>query len=272
MSFIKLPTELLEADITPAQLKILANLIRYSFEDAHTYIGYSKLAESCRTSKSAIIKAIKTLEQKGFLTIQHRGVFSRSNDITLTIEKGCTLSANRGAAGSPKGCLNDTPKGCLNDTPKGCLNDTHRCLNDTPHIDKDLNTNIYFNSQNNIGCLNDTPKKAENQSEPADVAAGLSIANQESAKGVQVASSRFRAKDIQLFELLNKKIFQWWVDFDLLRIGNQYKLRPLSNNELTNNIRFSELKQAAAAAGFDVQLMQRGTHSIREIIINREVE
>ena len=271
MSFIKLPTELLDADITPAQLKILANLIRYSFEDGHTYIGYSKLAAACNSNKSAIIKSVKVLEQKGYLTIQHRGVFSRSNDITLTIERGCTLSANRGAAGSPKGCLNDTPKGCLNDTPKGCLNDTLGCLNDTPHIDKDLNTNIYFNDKKSAGCLNNTPKAPESQLAPLDVANGRTIANSKTANRVGVASLCNNNEDITLWELLSKKNFQWWVDFDLVRIGDQYLLRPLSANELTNNIRFEELKEVAAAAGFTLQFMRRGMHSVNEIVINKEV-
>ena len=263
MSFIKLPTELLDADITPAQLKILANLIRYSFEDGHTYIGYSKLATACKSNKSAIIKSVKVLEQKGYLTIQHRGVFSRSNDITLTIERGCTLSANRGAAGSPKGCLNDTPK--------GCLNDTLGCLNNTPHIDKDLNTNIYFNDKKSAGCLNNTPKAPESQLAPLDVANGRTIANSKTANRVGVASLCNNNEDITLWELLSKKNFQWWVDFDLVRIGDQYLLRPLSANELTNNIRFEELKEVAAAAGFTLQFMRRGMHSVNEIVINKEV-
>lgn len=270
MSFIKLPTELLEADITPAQLKILANLIRYSFEDAHTYIGYSKLAESCRTSKSAIIKAIKTLEQKGFLTIQHRGVFSRSNDITLTIEKGCTLSANRGAAGSPKGCLNDTPKGCLNDTPKGCLNDTHRCLNDTPHIDKDLNTNIYFNSQNNIGCLNDTPKKAENQSEPADVAAGLSIANQESAKKGLGELPIINSTDKQILADIQTEYPEVYLWVKIIKTNVGLSIKPMS----TLGERTVSKQMAAAAAklakryGVNITVLPANSN----VINSREVE
>ena len=195
MSFVKIPDELLDADITAAQFRILANLIKYSFDDGHSYIGYTKLAEACYTSKSAIIKALAKLQEKGFIQISHRGKFSRSNDIVLTFDNGlkkCRKSGEKISDTARKGCLNDTPQGCLNDTPQGCLNDTYGCLNDTPHKDirfkyQDLNLNT-----RETGSLLNTPRANSNYIAPDDVASGRSMPD-----GEQVAESSARKDEVE---------------------------------------------------------------------------
>lgn len=135
MAFIKIPEELLDADITAAQFRVIVNLIKYSFDDGHSYIGYTKLAAACKTDKSAVIKSIKELERRRFLTVSQRGKFNRSNDIKLTLDEGLKsyrptcgdFSAGETVGGvcEPSTVLSlNTPKGCQNTTPQGCLKPT----------------------------------------------------------------------------------------------------------------------------------------------------
>lgn len=235
MSFVKIPDEILDADISSAQFRILANLIKYSFDNNHSYIGYAKLADACYTSKSFVIKAMKDLENKGFIQILHRGSFSRSNDILLTFENGKMRHRSTGDFmddAAPKGCLNDTPKGCLNDTPKGCLNDTHGCLNDTPYIDKRFKYQDLNLKTRDKGCLNDTPKGEMNKNiAPADVASGRSMPSRQagtsSASDVQAENPQFELEDACLFSAF-KEVFPdiaVWAQF--VRLKNRVFIRSI---------------------------------------------
>ena len=235
MSFVKIPDELLDADITAAQFRILANLIKYSFDDGHSYIGYTKLAEACYTSKSAIIKALAKLQEKGFIQISHRGKFSRSNDIVLTFDSGlkkCRKSGEKISDTARKGCLNDTPQGCLNDTPQGCLNDTQGCLNDTPHKDirfkyQDLNLNT-----RETGSLLNTPRANSNYIAPDDVASGRSMpdggqAAESSAKEVSVAGVQTEIEDFCIFSAFFESFptLKPWIN--IAKVGNSIEIQPI---------------------------------------------
>ena len=236
MAFIKLPEELLDADITAAQFRILANLIKYSFDDGHSYIGYTKLAEVCFTNKSFIIKSIKELEKKGFIQVTHRGTFSRSNDIKLTFENGIKNFRKSGgdySGKSPKGCLNSTPKGCLNDTPRGCLNDTHGCLNDTPYKDKrfkyqDLNLNT-----REEGCLNDTPRVNSKYIESNDVTFDKTMPDGGQAAGSSASNqigSEFGENDKKITAFINRKYPNFKAWYTLSRdVHGSYFINPITS-------------------------------------------
>ena len=243
MAFVKVPEELLDADITAAQFRILANLIKYSFDDGHSYIGYAKLAAACYTSKGFIIKSIKELEQKGFLRISHRGDFSRSNDITLTLENGlkkCRTSEGNSSGtalkGSlnetPKGSLNETPKGSLNETPKGSLNETHGSLNETPHKDirfkyQDLNLNT-----REEGSLLNTPRVHSNNIAPDDLTSGRSMPSQQAGEGSakRVSAEPLAAKDERMRKLLTRIYPDFTTWYALFRTpAGTYQINPVSS-------------------------------------------
>ena len=239
MSFVKIPDELLDADITAAQFRILANLIKYSFDDGHSYIGYTKLAEACYTSKGFIIKSIKELEQKGFIQVSHRGKFSRSNDIVLTFDNGlkkCRKSGEHLSDTARKGSLNETPQGSLNETPQGSLNETHGSLNETPHKDirfkyQDLNLNT-----RDTGSLLNTPRANSDYIAPADVTAGRTIPDgdadaiaENSAKEVLAAPAQTELEDFCLVSAFFEAFpgLQSWVNIS--RIGGYIGLQPIGS-------------------------------------------
>ncbi len=280
MAFVKVPEELLDLDITPGQLKILINLIRYSFDDGHSYIGYAKLAKSCKTDKSALIKNIQKLAQLNLIEITHRGTFSRSNDIKLTFENGLLnsgrISEGNSDQNTTKGCLNNTPKGCLNDTPKGCLNDTHGCLNDTPHKDirfkyQDLNKNA-----RGEGCQNTTPRVGSKQLEPADVTAGRTMPNSGCAGS---ARKEGRAEGAQLdiedyclwqdFKLDFSGCYPW---LQLVRVQNHLLIRGLGRMGEDILIKaWDEVKAWFAARGVVVEKVGQSQRFSGEIIIKEAV-
>lgn len=237
MAFVKIPEELLDADITAAQFRILANLIKYSFDDGHSYIGYTKLAEACYTSKGFIVKSMKELEEKGFVQISHRGKFSRSNDVLLTFENGLKKRRASGEilAGAPlKGSLNETPKGSLNESPKGSLNESHGSLNETPHKDirfkyQDLNLNT-----RETGCLKETPGANSNYIAPDDVASGRTMPGgdadtvaENSAKEVQAAPTQTELEDFCLVSAFFEAFpgLRPWINIS--RIGGYIGLQPI---------------------------------------------
>ena len=236
MAFVKVPEELLDLDITPGQLKILINLIRYSFDDGHSYIGYAKLAKSCKTDKSALIKNIQKLAQLKLIEITHRGTFSRSNDIKLTFENGLLnsgrISEGNSGQNTTKGCLNDTPKGCLNDTPRGCLNDTQGCLNDTPHNDirfkyQDLNLNT-----REEGSLLNTPRGHSNNIAPDDLTSGRSMPSQQAGEGLakRVSAEPLAAKDKRMCKLLTRIYPDFTTWYALFRTPDgTYQINPVSS-------------------------------------------
>ena len=245
MAFVKIPEELLDADITAAQFRILANLIKYSFDDGHSYIGYTKLAEACYTSKGFIVKSMKELEEKGFVQISHRGKFSRSNDVLLTFENGLKKRRVSGEilAGAPlKGSLNETPKrslnespkGSLNESPKGSLNESHGSLKETPHKDirfkyQDLNLNT-----RETGSLNHTPGVNSKYMEPDDVASGRTMPGgdadtvaENSAKEVGAAPTQTELEDFYLVSAFFEAFpeLEPWVRFS--KVGGYFALQPI---------------------------------------------
>lgn len=276
MAFVKVPEELLDADITAAQFRILANLIKYSFDDGHSYIGYAKLAAACYTSKGFIIKSIKELEQKGFLRISHRGDFSRSNDITLTLENGlkkCRTSEGNSSGTALKGSLNETPKGSLNETPKGSLNETHGSLNETPHKDirfkyQDLNLNT-----REKGSLLNTPRVHSNNIAPDDLTSGRSMPSQQAGEGLakRVCAEPLAAKDevLSLWRDCEAHFKDISADLELFQVGKSFGIRKKSKFALTDDIRAQEVQSWLSERGIIATVIDSGKHYLGEIVIGR---
>ena len=245
MAFIKIPEEILDADITAAQFRVIVNLIKYSFDDGHSYIGYTKLAAACKTDKSAVIKSIKELERRRFLTVSQRGKFNRSNDIKLTLDEGLKsyrptcgdFSAGETVGGvcEPSTVLSlNTPKGCQNTTPQGCLKPTLGCQNTTPHKDirfkyLDLNLNT-----RETGCLKATPGANSNYIAPDDVASGRTMPGgdadtvaENSAKEVGAAPTQTELEDFCLVSAFFEAFpeLEPWVRFS--KVGGYFALQPI---------------------------------------------
>ena len=276
MAFVKIPEELLDADITAAQFRILANLIKYSFDDGHSYIGYAKLAAACYTSKGFIIKSIKELEQKGFLRISHRGDFSRSNDITLTLENGlkkCQTSEGNSSGTALKGSLNETPKGSLNETPKGSLNETQGSLNETPHKDirfkyQDLNLNT-----REEGSLLNTPRVHSNNIAPDDMTSGRSMPSQQAGEGLakRVSAEPLAAKDevLSVWRDCEAHFKDISADLELFQVGKRFGIRKKSKFALTDDIRAQEVKSWLSEHGIIATVVDSGNYYMGEIVIGR---
>lgn len=237
MAFIKIPEELLNADISATQFRVIATLIKYSFDDGHSYIGYTKLAEACNIGKQAAIFAIRDLEVKKYLTRTQRGKFNRSNDIKLTLEEG--LKAGRSTCGDvpadPSAVYeNHTPQGSLNHTPTEYENHTLGYENHTPHKDirfkyQDLNLNT-----RETGYLNHTPGANSNYIAPDDVASGRTmpggdadIVAENSAKEVQAAPTQTELEDFCLVSAFFEAFpeLEPWVRFS--KVGGYFALQPI---------------------------------------------
>ena len=274
MAFIKTPEELLDADITAGQFRILIHLIRYSLDDGHSYIGYTKLAAACRTSKGSIIKSIKELESMGFLEITHRGTFSRSNDIKLTLENGlnrCRMTTGELTSGtSVQGSLNESLKGSLNNTPKGTQKESQGSLNETPYIDNrfkylDLNLNTH-----ETGSLNESPEGSgeESKKAPADGAAGRSMPKEGLAKEVLAEGSQLDIEDLCLWQAFKEAFPKRYPWFQLVRAGKKIGLRGIGKmgDTLLDRV-WTEVFGWFELRGVPVEKLKLNTRFNNEIII-----
>ena len=197
MSFIKIPEEFFNKNLNPTQFKIICALVKFSFEDYKSYIGYDKLSEYCNIARYTVIRNMQQLAAAGYIKITPRGAFSRSNEITLNIDR---LSAQPSNGGSGV-------EGSQNETPKGSQNETEGSFKETPHIDKrfkyqDLNLNT-----REQGSQNKTPlveEKEEKNIATGDGAPVRSMPEPDKSGGNQQGSQggEFTAKEKQIARLL----------------------------------------------------------------------
>ena len=255
MAFIQIPLDIITAtNITNAEKIVVAALLNFRWKDTNiTYIGNYKLAEFLHTSRQAIIRALKNLEEKQYIIINPRKNGSQSNEILLTIERGIEFALEgmqKPLEGyqidTPKGTQNDTPEGYQNDTPEGYQNDTPEGYqndtpetqigtpgyqNDTPHKDiifKYPDLNLKTREEGN---QNDTPRVHSNYIAPADVAAGLSKPSQQAGEGlakeVCAEAEQLDIDDLCLwqgFVAAYPRRYPW---FQLVRVKNQLLLRGI---------------------------------------------
>ena len=302
MSFVMIPEELLEVNISAAQLRALVHIINNTYSSGKyagcCCLGYQNLANLCFTNKPVMIKIVQQLEELGFIEINRRERFNRSNAIKLTLENGYERCWSKigGCSGNTNNerCLNDTFKRCLNttderclnttfqgcqNTTQGCLNTTLGCLNDTPHIDlkfknQDLKTKNAC-ARAGQGCLNDTFDKSVaegDQIAPADVAAGRSMpgrgqAAHESAKEVRAAAGAAKDADLDLLDAMRAKFTDIFADLSLSRAGNTYILRKKGKYALIEDVRLREVLYWLCNRGLDARIMDESARVLGEVLL-----
>ena len=248
MAFIQIPLDIITAtNITNAEKIVVAALLNFRWKDTNiTYIGNYKLAEFLHTSRPAIMRALKNLEEKQYVIINPRKNCSQSNEIVLTIERGIEfalegvqkpLEGNQ--TDSPKGTQNDTPEGTQNDTPEGTQNDSPETQidspgnqNGTPHKDiifKYPDLNLKTREE---GKQNDTPRAHSNYIAPADVASGLSKPSQQAGENSagNVGADVWAAKDKRMRKLLTRIYPDFTTWYALFRTpAGTYQINPVSS-------------------------------------------
>lgn len=196
MAFVMIPEELLTIKLSSAQFRALIQIINNTYSSGKyagcCCLGYQNLANLCFTTKGAIISTVKQLEELGFIEIDKRERFNRSNALRLTLENGfnrCRGNFEGTSGNDLKGSLNSTDERSLNSTDErslnsteGSLNSTLGSLNSTPHIDLkfknlDLKTKQRARTREER-YLKDTDENIA----PADVAAGLSKPSQQAGE------------------------------------------------------------------------------------------
>ena len=225
--FIKLDDDVLNADITATELRVICNLLKFSFDDNCSYIGYSKLADFCKISRQQAINCIKSLSAKKFIQVSQRGSFNRSNEIKLTIDEG--LKASRHSGGNDEESKNLTSEGSKNLTPYWSKNLTNESKNLTPYKEERFKYQD-LNLKNGTESKNLTTNDAANKEElaTADRAAVRSMPDYEPAKGS--LGGDFEAKDQEIagFFNLHYPTFRSWYSLIRTTSGN-YRVHPVTD-------------------------------------------
>jgi len=245
MSFVMIPEELLSIKLSSAQFRALIQIINNTYSSGKyagcCCLGYQNLANLCFTTKAAIINTVKQLDELGFIEIDKREKFNRSNALRLTLESGFKRFRGdlRERSGSDlKGYENNTYDRYENNTDEGYLKDTEGYLkdtqgyeNNTPHIDlKFKNQDLKIKTcacVRNDGYLKDTDENTA----PAGVAAGLSKPSQRAGEGlakeVCAEAEQLDIDDLCLwqgFVAAYPRRYPW---FQLVRVKNQLLLRGI---------------------------------------------
>lgn len=288
MSFVIIPEELLEVDISAAQLRALIHIINNTYSSGKyagcCCLGYQNLADLCYTHKGAAINTLKQLEQLGFIEINRRDRFNRSNAIRLTLENGyerCRSKSGDCSDNNLERSLNHTPKRSLNRTDErslnrtlGSLNRTKGSLNRTPHKDlkfknQDLKTK---NARVRVkeGSLNRTLE--DNQIAPTDVAVGRSMpdggqAAKSSAGDEEVSAGAAKTKNQILVDDMRAAFTDIFADLSLSMAGNTYILRKKGKYALIEDVRLREVLYWMMRRGLDARILDPNTRVLGETLL-----
>jgi len=253
MAFVMIPEELLTIKLSSAQFRALIQIINNTYSSGKyagcCCLGYQNLANLCFTTKGAIISTVKQLEELGFIEIDKRERFNRSNALRLTLENGfnrCRENFEGTSGNDLKGSLNSTDERSLNSTDErslnstegslnstlGSLNSTLGSLNSTPHIDLkfknlDLKTKQRAHTREER-YLKDTDENIA----PADVAAGLSKPSQQAGENSagNVGADVWAAKDKRMRKLLTRIYPDFTTWYALFRTpAGTYQINPVSS-------------------------------------------
>lgn len=296
MSFVMIPEELLEVDISAAQLRALIHIINNTYSSGKyagcCCLGYQNLADLCFTHKGAAINTLKQLERLGFIEINRRERFNRSNAIKLTLENGYERCRNKSgdcSGNTPERSLNRTFERSLNRT-EGSLNRTLGSLNRTPHIDLKFK-NLDLKNKNTCACaehgsLNrtfhtgggdgknavggDNLGSRDNQIAPVDGATGRTKPN-----GGQTAESLAK-KEVVSTSVANDEVLtaiksnfpDILADLSVSKAGNCYILRKKGKFALIEDIRLKEVAGWLNLRGFDARPMDCNTRVLGEILLS----
>ena len=296
MSFVMIPEELLEVDISAAQLRALIHIINNTYSSGKyagcCCLGYQNLADLCYTHKGAAINTLKQLEQLGFIEINRRDRFNRSNAIRLTLENGyerCRSKSGDCSDNNLERSLNRTDERSLNHTPErslnrtderslnrtlGSLNRTEGSLNRTPHKDlkfknQDLKTK---NARVHVkeGSLNRTLE--DNQIAPTDVAVGRSMpdggqAAKSSAGNEEVSAGAAKTKNQILVDDMRAAFTDIFADLSLSMAGNTYILRKKGKYALIEDVRLREVLYWMMRRGLDARILDPNTRVLGETLL-----
>lgn len=288
MSFVMIPEELLEVDISAAQLRALIHIINNTYSSGKyagcCCLGYQNLADLCYTHKGAAINTLKQLEQLGFIEINRRDRFNRSNAIRLTLENGyerCRSKSGDCSDNNLERSLNHTPERSLNRTDErslnrtlGSLNRTEGSLNRTPHKDlkfknQDLKTK---NARVRVkeGSLNRTLE--DNQIAPTDVAVGRSMpdggqAAKSSAGNEEVSAGAAKTKNQILVDDMRAAFTDIFADLSLSMAGNTYILRKKGKYALIEDMRLREVLYWMMRRGLDARILDPNTRVLGETLL-----
>ena len=280
MSFVMIPEELLEVDISAAQLRALIHIINNTYSSGKyagcCCLGYQNLADLCYTHKGAAINTLKQLEQLGFIEINRRDRFNRSNAIRLTLENGyerCRSKSGDCSDNNLERSLNRTDERSLNRT-LGSLNRTEGSLNRTPHKDlkfknQDLKTK---NARVRVkeGSLNRTLE--DNQIAPTDVAVGRSMpdggqAAKSSAGNEEVSAGAAKTKNQILVDDMRAAFTDIFADLSLSMAGNTYILRKKGKYALIEDVRLREVLYWMMRRGLDARILDPNTRVLGETLL-----
>lgn len=272
MSFVMIPEELLEVDISAAQLRALIHIINNTYSSGKyagcCCLGYQNLADLCYTHKGAAINTLKQLEQLGFIEINRRDRFNRSNAIRLTLENG--YERCRSKSGD---CSDNNLERSLNRT-LGSLNRTKGSLNRTPHKDlkfknQDLKTK---NARVRVkeGSLNRTLE--DNQIAPTDVAVGRSMpdggqAAKSSAGNEEISAGAAKTKNQILVDDMRAAFTDIFADLSLSMAGNTYILRKKGKYALIEDVRLREVLYWMMRRGLDARILDPNTRVLGETLL-----
>lgn len=280
MSFVMIPEELLEVDISAAQLRALIHIINNTYSSGKyagcCCLGYQNLADLCYTHKGAAINTLKQLEQLGFIEINRRDRFNRSNAIRLTLENGyerCRSKSGDCSDNNLERSLNRTDERSLNRT-LGSLNRTEGSLNRTLHKDlkfknQDLKTK---NARVRVkeGSLNRTLE--DNQIAPTDVAVGRSMpdggqAAKSSAGNEEVSAGAAKTKNQILVDDMRAAFTDIFADLSLSMAGNTYILRKKGKYALIEDVRLREVLYWMMRRGLDARILDPNTRVLGETLL-----
>lgn len=280
MSFVMIPEELLEVDISAAQLRALIHIINNTYSSGKyagcCCLGYQNLADLCYTHKGAAINTLKQLEQLGFIEINRRDRFNRSNAIKLTLENGyerCRSKSGDCSDNNLERSLNRTDERSLNRT-LGSLNRTKGSLNRTPHKDlkfknQDLKTK---NARVRVkeGSLNRTLE--DNQIAPTDVAVGRSMpdggqAAKSSAGNEEISAGAAKTKNQILVDDMRAAFTDIFADLSLSMAGNTYILRKKGKYALIEDVRLREVLYWMMRRGLDARILDPNTRVLGETLL-----
>jgi DNA-binding MarR family transcriptional regulator len=85
------------ADLTPYEFRVYAQIVRYAGNERTAWPGHKKLAETCNMSRSTVIRAITTLEEKGLLGVERNSTSGSVNTYYVRhVSKGGVSQVHRG--------------------------------------------------------------------------------------------------------------------------------------------------------------------------------
>lgn len=283
MSFVMIPEELLDVDLSAAQFRALIHIINNTYSTGKyagcCCLGYRILADRCFTDKSAMIKTIRQLEQLGFVEIDKREKFNRSNALRLTLENGlkrCSSGMAVSDCSSFYGCQKPTDDRCQNTTYKGCqkttlgcLKTTDGCQNTTPHIDLKFK-NLDLKTQNACaraehGCLKTTDE--ESKTAPADGAAGRLMPKESSAGNERGGAAAAKSEDRILLGAMKARFTDIFDDLSVSRAENTYILRKKGKFALIEDVRLKEVADWMKSEGIDARILDVNTRVMGEVLI-----